>query len=219
MRVGFVGLGAMGAGIVPRLLNAGHRVTGWNRSPEKAAALLKAGMTWAETPRAVAGQSEIVFSIVTDAPAVRAVALGKDGILSGLGADGIYLDMSTIAPDASRAVCSEFAKAGRTMLDHTVILWISEEATPAYGRHPWTAILLGGSALGVPGGRYLRVPQDVVTAEPFTTGTTLLGASHNHLLVTLSRWFGRDTNSVGLTTLPQARGAPTLDLRGPLPGL
>ena len=138
MRVGFVGLGAMGAGIVPRLLNAGHRVTGWNRSPEKAAALLKAGMTWAETPRAVAGQSEIVFSIVTDAPAVRAVALGKDGILSGLGADGIYLDMSTIAPDASRAVCSEFAKAGRTMLDAPIS---GSPVTLAQGK---ASIMVGG---------------------------------------------------------------------------
>jgi len=138
MRVGFVGLGAMGAGIVPRLLNAGHRVTGWNRSPEKAAPLLKAGMTWADTPRAVAEQSELIFSIVTDAPAVRAVALGKDGILSGLGADGIYLDMSTIAPDASRAISREFAKAGRTMLDAPIA---GSPVTLAQGR---ASIMVGG---------------------------------------------------------------------------
>lgn len=138
MQVGFVGLGAMGAGIVPRLLNAGHRVTGWNRSPEKAASLLKAGMTWADTPRAVAEQSELIFSIVTDAPAVRAVALGKDGILSGLGADGIYLDMSTIAPDASRAISKEFAQAGRTMLDAPIS---GSPVTLAQGR---ASIMVGG---------------------------------------------------------------------------
>jgi 3-hydroxyisobutyrate dehydrogenase-like beta-hydroxyacid dehydrogenase len=138
MRVGFVGLGAMGAGIVPRLLNAGHRVTGWNRSPEKAAPLLKAGMTWVDTPRAVAEQSELIFSIVTDAPAVRAVALGKDGILSGLGADSIYLDMSTIAPDASRAISREFAKAGRTMLDAPIS---GSPVTLAQGR---ASIMVGG---------------------------------------------------------------------------
>jgi 3-hydroxyisobutyrate dehydrogenase-like beta-hydroxyacid dehydrogenase len=117
VNIGFVGLGAMGALIVPRLLAAGHTVTGWNRSREKAKPLIDAGMRFAETPRAVAAESEIVFSIVTDAAAVRAVALGADGIISGLRRGGIYIDMSTIDPDASRAVAAEFAKAGSIMLD------------------------------------------------------------------------------------------------------
>ena len=56
MQVGFVGLGAMGALIVPRLMAAGHNVVGWNRSRDKAASLLAAGMTWADTPRAAAEQ-------------------------------------------------------------------------------------------------------------------------------------------------------------------
>jgi 3-hydroxyisobutyrate dehydrogenase-like beta-hydroxyacid dehydrogenase len=117
LQVGFIGLGAMGALIVPRLMAAGHGVTGWNRSRRKADALLKSGMAWADTPRAVAEKSEIVFSIVTDGAAVRAVALGDDGVLAGLAEGGIYADMSTIAPDVSRAVAAEFAKAGRHMLD------------------------------------------------------------------------------------------------------
>ena len=66
MNIGFVGLGAMGAGIVPRLMAAGHAVTGWNRSKQKAEALIAAGMRLAETPRAVAATSDVVFSIVTD---------------------------------------------------------------------------------------------------------------------------------------------------------
>ena len=65
-------------------------------------------MRWADTPRQVASQSEIVFSIVTDAVAVRAVALGADGIIAGLPRNGIFLDMSIIAPDASRAIAAEF---------------------------------------------------------------------------------------------------------------
>jgi 3-hydroxyisobutyrate dehydrogenase-like beta-hydroxyacid dehydrogenase len=117
VNLGFVGLGAMGQLIVPRLMAAGHQVTGWNRSKDKAAALLKAGMRWADTPRTVAEQSDIVFSIVTDAKAVKAVALGPDGIVSGLARGGIYIDMSTIEPDESRAVAAEFAKAGSIMLD------------------------------------------------------------------------------------------------------
>jgi 3-hydroxyisobutyrate dehydrogenase-like beta-hydroxyacid dehydrogenase len=107
----------MGGGIVPRLLQAGHTVTGWNRTRQKAEPLLKTGMRWADSPREVASQSEVVFSIVTDAAAVRAVALGPNGIIAGLPPDGIFLDMSTIAPDESRAIATEFSKAGLTMLD------------------------------------------------------------------------------------------------------
>lgn len=117
MNIGFVGLGAMGQLIVPRLMNAGHRVTGWNRSRDKAEPLIKAGMAWADTPREVAEQSELVFSIVTDAKAVKAVALGPDGIIAGLRKGGIYIDMSTIEPDESRGVAAEFAKVGSVMLD------------------------------------------------------------------------------------------------------
>lgn len=111
MNLGFIGLGAMGELIVPRLMAAGHQVTGWNRSKEKAEPLIKSGMLWANTPREVAAQSDIVFSIVTDSKAVKAVALGPDGIVSGLKKGGIYIDMSTIEPDASREVAAEFAKA------------------------------------------------------------------------------------------------------------
>ena len=120
MQVGFIGLGAMGALIVPRLMAAGHSVIGWNRSREKAKPLIDAGMASADSPREVAAQSEIVFSIVTDGAAVRAVALGSDGVLAGLKQGGIYADMSTISPDVSRGVAAEFAKAGRHMLDSPI---------------------------------------------------------------------------------------------------
>jgi len=107
LQVGFIGLGAMGALIVPRLMAAGHGVTGWNRSRAKAAPLIDAGMKWADTPRAVAERCEMVFSIVTDGAAVRAVALGLDGVLAGLRPGGIYADMSTINPDVSREVAAK----------------------------------------------------------------------------------------------------------------
>jgi len=117
VNVGVIGLGAMGAGIVARLLAAGHVVAGWNRTRERAEPLIGAGMQWAESPRRVAERSAVVFSIVTDADAVREVALGPMGVIAGLSNDGIYLDMSTIAPDSSRAVAAEFDRAGLTMLD------------------------------------------------------------------------------------------------------
>jgi 3-hydroxyisobutyrate dehydrogenase-like beta-hydroxyacid dehydrogenase len=115
--VGFVGLGAMGELIVPRLMAAGHSVTGWNRTHAKAEPLITQGMRWADTPREVAERSELVFSIVTDSKAVKAIALGPDGIGSGLKRGGIYVDMSTIEPDASREVAAEFTKRGSIMLD------------------------------------------------------------------------------------------------------
>ena len=117
MDVGFVGLGDMGQGIVPRLLDAGHQVTGWNRTEAKAEAMLALGMKWADSPREVAAASDVVFSIVTDAAAVRSVALGKDGVIGGLGPNSVYLDMSTIDPDVTRAIAAEFAESGLVMLD------------------------------------------------------------------------------------------------------
>ncbi|HEX5777236.1 MAG TPA: NAD(P)-dependent oxidoreductase [Xanthobacteraceae bacterium] len=117
MEIGFVGLGAMGVLMVERLMAAGHTVTGWNRTKEKATTLIQSGMRWADSPRAVAEESEIVFSIVTDSKAVEAVALGEQGILAGLKKGGVYIDMSTISPPVSKAIAAKFAEAGRFMLD------------------------------------------------------------------------------------------------------
>jgi len=117
VNLGFVGLGAMGELIVPRLMAAGHKVTGSNRTRAKAEPLIAAGMAFGATPREVAQASEIVFSIVTDSPAVKAVALGPDGVISGLKKGGIYIDMSTIEPDVSREVAAQFDNAGLVMLD------------------------------------------------------------------------------------------------------
>ena len=117
MRVGFIGLGDMGQGIVPLLLAAGHQVTGWNRTRQKAEPLLSGGMEWADSPRLTAEASEVILSIVTDSKAVESVALGGDGVLAGMAPEAVYADMSTIDPDASRRVSSEFAAAGRLMLD------------------------------------------------------------------------------------------------------
>lgn len=120
MRIGFVGLGVMGLGMVPRLQAAGYQVTGWNRTKEKAKSLIEDGMGWADTPRAVAEISDVVFSVVTDGDAVRKVALGPDGIISGLKEGGIYIDMSTISPEVTREVADEFAKKNLVMLDSPI---------------------------------------------------------------------------------------------------
>jgi 3-hydroxyisobutyrate dehydrogenase-like beta-hydroxyacid dehydrogenase len=140
VNLGFVGLGAMGELIVPRLMAAGHTVTGWNRTREKTKPLVEAGMAFADTPREVAQASEIVFSIVTDSKAVKAVALGPDGIVAGLKPGGIYIDMSTIEPDASREVAAEFAKAGSIMLDGPL------SGSPVTVKAGQASIMIGGDA-------------------------------------------------------------------------
>jgi 3-hydroxyisobutyrate dehydrogenase-like beta-hydroxyacid dehydrogenase len=117
---------------------AGHAVTGWNRSRDKAEELLREGMRWADTPRAVAQDSDIVFSIVTDAKAVQAIALGPDGVAAGLKPGGIFIDMSTIAPDASRAVAAAFATAGSVMLDAPI------SGSPVTVKQGNASVMVGG---------------------------------------------------------------------------
>ncbi|MBI3537969.1 MAG: NAD(P)-dependent oxidoreductase [Chloroflexi bacterium] len=118
--LGFVGLGVMGSRIVKRLLDAGHAVTGFNRTKSKAQWLLDAGMQLADSPRAVAEKSEIIFSMVTDTRALRAITEGADGILAGLRAGKIYVDMSTVSPAASREIAQQVASQGAHMLDGPV---------------------------------------------------------------------------------------------------
>jgi len=118
--LGYVGLGVMGSSVVRRLLGAGHSVTVWNRTREKAEPLLAAGAGWAESPRAVAERSEIVFTMVTNTEAVRAVTEGPDGILAGLGPGKLYVDMSTASPANTRALAELVAATGAQMLDAPV---------------------------------------------------------------------------------------------------
>ncbi|HEX7626298.1 MAG TPA: NAD(P)-dependent oxidoreductase [Gaiellaceae bacterium] len=118
--VGYVGLGVMGSSIVRRLLAAGHDVTVWNRTPEKAEPLLEAGAHWADSPREAAERSDVVFTMVTNTAAVRAVTEGPDGIIAGLAPGKIYVDMSTASPANTRALAEQVAEVGAQMLDAPV---------------------------------------------------------------------------------------------------
>ena len=116
-QLGFIGLGVMGSRVAKRLLDAGHIVTGYNRTKSKAQWLLDAGMKWGDSPRAVTQSSDIVFSMVTNTEALRAVVNGDDGILAGLSRGKVYVDMSTVSPTASRAIANQVAAKGAQMLD------------------------------------------------------------------------------------------------------
>jgi 3-hydroxyisobutyrate dehydrogenase-like beta-hydroxyacid dehydrogenase len=118
--LGFIGLGAMGGRMVKRLLDAGHTVTGYNRTRSKAEWLLDAGMRWGDTPRAVAEAADVTFSMVTNTAAVQAITGGPDGLLAGLAPGKIYVDMSTISPAASRELAAQVAAKGARMLDAPV---------------------------------------------------------------------------------------------------
>jgi 3-hydroxyisobutyrate dehydrogenase-like beta-hydroxyacid dehydrogenase len=119
-KVGFIGLGVMGSQMVSRLLDKGHSVTGYNRTRAKAQWLIDKGMNWADSPRAAATASDYVFAMVTNTAAVAAITEGPDGMLAGLSAGNIFIDMSTIAPDASRKLAAKVRELGAEMVDAPV---------------------------------------------------------------------------------------------------
>ncbi len=120
MNLGYIGLGVMGGRMAARLLDKGHRVTGYNRTRAKAQWLIDRGMAWAESPRAVAEAADAVFVMVTDSAALESVALGSDGFVAGLGAGKIVIDMSTVSPSVSRAIASQVRARGADMVDAPV---------------------------------------------------------------------------------------------------
>ena len=119
-KLGFIGLGVMGGNLVARLLEKGHTVTGYNRTKSKAKWLIDKGMAFAESPKGVALGSDVTFTMVTNAAALAAVAEGSEGLLAGLGPGRFYVDMSTVSPEASRALAAKVRERGADMIDAPV---------------------------------------------------------------------------------------------------
>ena len=118
--LGFVGLGLMGSRIAKRLIDAGHQVSGYNRTRAKAESLIQAGMQWKDSPREVAQAADITLSMVTDTAALSSITDGPDGILEGLSAGKIYVDMSTVSPRLVRDLVRRVAATGAQMLEAPV---------------------------------------------------------------------------------------------------
>jgi 3-hydroxyisobutyrate dehydrogenase-like beta-hydroxyacid dehydrogenase len=118
--LGFVGLGVMGSGMVNRLLGKGYRVTGYNRTPEKAEWLIEKGMRWAGTPRAAVDASDITLSMVTNSAALAAVMNGPEGMLAGVKPGKILVDMSTVGPEFSRELAEKVREKGGDLVDSPV---------------------------------------------------------------------------------------------------
>ena len=118
--IGFIGLGIMGKPMARNLVAAGYRVIALNRSRGPVDELVALGATTAATPRDVAAQSDVVITMLPDSPDVESVALGADGIVSGIRTGALWIDMSTIAPATTKRVAEQLATRGATSLDAPV---------------------------------------------------------------------------------------------------
>jgi 3-hydroxyisobutyrate dehydrogenase-like beta-hydroxyacid dehydrogenase len=138
MRVGFVGVGVMGAPIARNILKGGFSLTVHDVDRAAAGRLVAAGATRAGSPGAVAAESDVVITMVPDAPDVEAAALGPDGILAGARPGLIYVDMSTIDPITTRRVGATMAAGGVRMIDCPV------GRTTAHAEAGRLLLMLGG---------------------------------------------------------------------------
>ncbi|HZA23712.1 MAG TPA: NAD(P)-dependent oxidoreductase [Dehalococcoidia bacterium] len=118
--LGFIGLGTMGGPMVKRLLDAGHTMTGYNRTRSRGEWLIDLGMRWGETPRAVAEAADVTLTMLANTEALQAVTSGPNGLLEGLRPGSIYIDMSTVSPAASQELAARVADRGAQMLDAPV---------------------------------------------------------------------------------------------------
>jgi len=117
MQIGIAGLGAMGSAIAARLLELGHQVTVWNRTPAKTRPLADAGATVVTRPAAVAAASEVVITILTDGAAIDEVYGGPSGLLSGDVKGKLFVDMSTVPPSVETALTSKVHGAGAAFVE------------------------------------------------------------------------------------------------------
>lgn len=119
-RVGFCGMGTMGAAMAANVAKAGFELRVWNRTSGRATVPLSLGASEAASPRAVAADSDIVVICVSDTPDVEAVLFGDDGVAAGLAAGGLVIDCSTIAPGATRTFADRLAQSGIGFVDAPV---------------------------------------------------------------------------------------------------
>mgnify|MGYP001817651522 CR=1 FL=1 len=157
IRVGFCGLGTMGAAMAANVASAGFDLTVWNRTPGKAGAAVAAGAVEALSPAAVASASDLVVICVSDSPDVEAVLFGEGGLADGLTEGTLVVDCSTIAPGATREFAARLATSDVGFVD---------------------APVSGGSEGAVKGTLTIMVggaPEDVERARPVleAMGTTI----------------------------------------------
>lgn len=218
--VGFIGLGIMGFPMARRLLEAGHRVTVYNRTASKTAPLVERGARAAATPRQCALEADIVVSIVTDAPDVEEVLLGPEGAALGARPGTLFADMSTIDPEAARRIGRALGERGLRFLDAPVT------GGDVGAREGTLSILVGGEAADLERARpvFEVLGKRITHCGPQGAGQTVKAA--NQILcalnmigiceaLLLARRSGVDPALVVEALVPGAGGSWALEKLGP----
>lgn len=117
MHIGIAGIGKMGSNIGARLLEVGHRLSVWNRSPDKTKPLVDAGAAAVATPAKLADGAEVIITILTDAAALDAVFLGPQGLLAGDVAGKLFIEMSTVSPQTEAALADKVRAKGAAYVE------------------------------------------------------------------------------------------------------
>src|SRR5215467_5704775 len=136
--VGFIGLGTIGAPMATNLQKAGYKLLVHDLNRDAARRHLEQGAVWAESPRAIASQADVIFSSLPEPPDVEKVAIGPDGLIAGIRRGAAYFDLSTNAPNVVKALHAAFAAKGAHMLDAPV------SGGPAGAASGKLAIWIGG---------------------------------------------------------------------------
>ena len=121
MNVGIIGTGLLGSAIAKRLVSAGHKVSAYNRTRQKAESLKNLGIQVVDSPKELASKCELVITILKDAPVIEQMAFGENGIIHGKHEGLIVADMSTISPISSRKIAKKYTDDGISMIDTPVM--------------------------------------------------------------------------------------------------
>jgi 3-hydroxyisobutyrate dehydrogenase len=220
MQIGIAGLGKMGAAIGLHLMEVGHGLTVWNRSSDKTKPLVDAGATLAATPAELAGRSEAIITIVTNAEALAAIYDGPSGILSADIKDKIVIEMSTVQPHDETALAAKAQAKGAAFVECPV------GGTTGPARQGKLLGLAGGSTADFARARPLldQMCRRVEHVGPVGAGASMKLAINLPLLVayqalgeayTLCRHLGLDTAAL-MELFADTSGAPNvLKVRGP----
>ena len=117
MQIGLPGTGRMGAAIVRRLIDSGHQLTVWNRTADKLKPLIDAGATAAASPKELAEKSEVIITILSNAEAIDSLYEGPNGFLAGKIAGKLFIEMSTVRPEAEIALDKKVRAAGAALVE------------------------------------------------------------------------------------------------------
>ena len=178
--VAFIGLGIMGGPMAANLVKAGFEVTGYNRSPEKVAALVDAGGRGADSVAEAVRDADVIITMVPDSPDVEAVTGGDDGVFASAKAGALYVDMSTIRPDVAVRVAEAGRQAGLRVLDAPV------SGGEAGAIEASLSIMVGGEPADFEDARPVleAVGKTIVHVGPAGSGQTVKAA--NQLIVAVN---------------------------------